>query len=42
MNEIVNRLLLAGDAFMFEIHLIKRGFTNSACEPFTKTKIQKI
>ena len=27
MNEIVNRHLLAGDTFVFEIHLIKRGLT---------------
>ena len=31
MNEIVNKLLLAGDKFM-------PGFTYSACGPFTKNK----
>ena len=43
MNEKVNKLLLPGDKFMPEIHLRQRGFTCSACAPFTKTKerIQK-
>ena len=43
MNEIVNRLLLAGDKFMPEMHLKQPGFTYSACGPFTKIKdrIQK-
>ena len=49
MNEIVNKLLLAGDRFMPEMHLKqpaalgKPGFTYSACGPFTKNKerIQK-
>ena len=43
MNETVNRFLLAGDTFMPEMHLKQPGFTNSACEPFTKNKqrIQK-
>ena len=43
MNEIVNKLLLAGDKFMPEIHLRQSGFTYSACGPFTKNKekIQK-
>ena len=42
MNEIVNKLLLAGDKFMPEMHL-RPGFTSSACGPFTKNKerIQK-
>ena len=38
MNEIVNKLLLAGDKFMPEIHLKQLGFTYSVCGPFTKNK----
>ena len=38
MNEIVNKFLVAGDKFMPEMHLKQRGFTYSACGPFTKTK----
>ena len=38
MNEIVNKLLLAGDKFMSEMHLKQPGFTYSACGPFTKNK----
>ena len=43
MNQIVNKLLLAGDRFMPEMHLKQPGFTYSACGPFTKNKqrIQK-
>ena len=43
MNEIVNKLLLAGDKFMPEMHLKQLGFAYSACGPFTKNKerIQK-
>ena len=43
MNEIANKLLLAGDRFMPTIHLRQPGFTYSACGPFTKNKerIQK-
>ena len=43
LNEIVNKLLLAGGKFMPEIHLKQPGYTYSACEPFTKNKgrIQK-
>ena len=43
MNEIVNKLLLAGDKFMPEMHLKQPRFTYSACGPFTKTikEIQK-
>ena len=43
MNEIVNKLLLAGDSFMFEKHLKQSGFTYGACGLFTKNKgrIQK-
>ena len=38
MNEIVNKLLLAGDRFMPEMHLKQPGFNYSACGPFTKNK----
>ena len=43
INEIVNKVLLAGDKFMPEMHLKQPGFTCSACGPFTKNKerIQK-
>ena len=43
MNEISNKILLAGDKFMPEVHLRQPGFTYNACEPFTKNKerIQK-
>ena len=36
MNEIVNKILLAGDKFMPEVHLRQPRFTYSACRPFTK------
>ena len=38
MNEIVNKLLLAGQKFMPELHLKQLGFTYSVCGPFTKNK----
>ena len=38
MNDIVHTFLLAGDKFMPEMHLRQRGFTYSACGPFTKNK----
>ena len=43
MNEIVNKVLSAGDKFMPEMHLRQARFTYSACGPFTKNKerIQK-
>ena len=43
MNEIINKLLLAGDKFMPEMNLKQPQFTCSACGPFTKNKerIQK-
>ena len=43
MNDIINKLLLAGDKFMPEMHLKQTGFTYIACRPFTKNKerIQK-
>ena len=42
MNEIVNKILLAGDKFMPEMHLKQPGFTYSACGPFTKNKNKKL
>ena len=43
MNNIINKVLLAGDKFMPEMHLRQPQFTHSACGPFTKHKqrIQK-
>ena len=43
MNEIVNKLLLARDKFMPEMHLRQPVFTYSACGSFTRNKerIQK-
>ena len=43
MNDIINKLLLAGDKFMFEMHLRQHRFTYSASGPFKKSKerIQK-
>ena len=38
MNEIVNKIFIAGDKFMPEMHLKQPGFTFSACGPFTKNK----
>ena len=38
LNEIVNKLLLAGNSLMPEMHLKQPGFTYSACRPFTKSK----
>ena len=38
MNAIVNKLLLAGDKIMPEIHLRQPGFTYSGCGLFTKNK----
>ena len=44
MNEIVDKFLLPGDKFMFQIHLRQPGFTYSAFVPFKKNKekIQKL
>ena len=42
MNEIVNKLLLAGHKFMPEIHLRKPGLTYSACGLVTKNKKQRM
>ena len=38
MNEIINKLLLAGNKFMPEMHLKQPGLTYSACGSFTKNK----
>ena len=38
MNNIINKLLLAGDKFMPEMHLRQRQFIYSACRPFTRHK----
>ena len=38
MDEIVNKILLAGNTFMSEMHFRQTGFTYSACGPFTKNK----
>ena len=38
MNEIVNKLLLADDKFMPEMHLKQPGYAYSACGPSTKNK----
>ena len=44
MNNVINKLLLAGDKFTTEMHLKKPGFTFSASGLFkkqNKTRIQK-
>ena len=38
MNDIINKILLAGDRFMPKMHLRQPGFTCSACGLFTKNK----
>ena len=38
MNNIINKLLLAGDKFMPEMHLRQPQFVYSACSPFTRYK----
>ena len=38
MNEIVNKLLLAGDRFMPEMHLKQTCFTYNVCGLFIKNK----
>ena len=38
MNEVVNKISLAGDQFMPEMYLRQPGFTHSTCGPFTKNK----
>ena len=41
MNEVVNKLLLAGDKFMPKMHVRQPGFTYIACEIKNKERIQK-
>ena len=43
MDEIVNKVLLAGDKFFLKMHLKQPGFTYKSSGPFTKNKeeIQK-
>ena len=43
MNEIIKKVILAGDKFMSEIRLRRPVFTYLACVPFTKNekRIQK-
>ena len=38
MNKVTNKLLLAGDKFMPEIHLRQPQFVYSVCGPFTRHK----
>ena len=38
MNKIVNKVLLAGDKLIPEIHLRQPRFTKNVCGTFTKTK----
>ena len=38
MNEIIKKVLLAGDKFMPEMYLGQPGFTYSSCGPFSKNK----
>ena len=38
MNAVANKLLLARDEFMPEMHLGQPGFIDKACGSFTKNK----
>ena len=38
MNDLINKILLAGDKFMPKIHLIQPGFTYSVADHLIKTK----
>ena len=38
MNEVVNKVLVAGHKYMPEMPLKQLGFTDSTCGPFTKNK----
>ena len=38
MNNIINKVLLAGDKFMSEMHLRQPQFVYSTCGPFTRHK----
>ena len=43
MNNIIDKLLLAGGTFITDVYLRQIGFTYNVCEPLTKnkTRIQK-
>ena len=36
MNDVINKILLAGDKYMPEMHLRQPQFVYSACGPFTR------
>ena len=38
MNNVIKKLLLAGDKFMPEMHLRQSQFASGACGPFTRHK----
>ena len=38
MNNVINKVLLAGDKFMPEMHLRQPRFVYSTCGPFTRHK----
>ena len=38
MNDIVSKISLTGDKFMFELHLRQSGFPCNVCGSFTKNK----
>ena len=38
INEIVNKLLLPGNKFMLEMHLMQHGFSYSTFGPLSKNK----
>ena len=38
MNELGNKILLAGDKFMSQMYLRQPEFTYSVCWPFSKSK----
>ena len=40
MNEVVDKLLLAGEKIMSEMQLKHPELTNNACGPFTKNKVR--
>ena len=42
MNNVINKILLAGDKFMPEMHLRQPQFVYSACGPFKERKNKRI
>ena len=40
MNNIIDKLLLAGGTFITDVYLRQIGFTYNVCEPLTKNKIR--